>query len=78
MTFQNLRLSKKGVIPHSMRDLLSLIMSGDAGSESGMTVLIMTFLIERPFWTASRGWLSFVYKYFNTSKLSIDLVKTTP
>lgn len=38
---------KKSIIPRSMRDLLSLIMSGDAGSESGMTISIMKFLIER-------------------------------
>ncbi len=35
------RLSKKGVIPHLMRDLQSLIEAGDAGSWSGMTKLIM-------------------------------------
>jgi len=36
---------KKGVIPCSMRDLLIPIQSGDAGSESGMTVLRCNFLL---------------------------------
>ncbi len=33
-----MRLSKKGVISYSIRDLLSLIIAGDAVSVSGMTV----------------------------------------
>ena len=32
-----MRLSKRGVIPHLMRDLLPLIWVGDTGSWSGMT-----------------------------------------
>ncbi|NBC25400.1 MAG: hypothetical protein GVY08_00925 [Bacteroidetes bacterium] len=32
------RLSKKGVIPYVIRDLQSLIWTGDTGSGSGMTV----------------------------------------
>ena len=48
-----LRLSKKGVIPHLMRDLLSLKQAGDAGSKSGMTKLRTNVFLSRPFWTAS-------------------------
>ena len=45
----SLKLSKKGVIPYLIRDLLSLIKAGDTGSGSGMTVSTMNCLIERPF-----------------------------
>jgi len=50
----NMRLSKKDVIPYLIRDLLSLIKTGDTGSVSGMTVLKIIYLEESPFWTASR------------------------
>ncbi len=53
-------LSKKGVIPHLMRDLPSLKQAGDAGSESGMTKLRTNIFLSRPFWTASTSSSSYI------------------
>jgi len=55
------RLSKKGVIQYfpewipcgGMQGLQSLIWIGDAGSESGMTELLINDNLERPFWKDS-------------------------
>jgi len=44
----SLKLSKKGVIPYLIRDLLSLTKAGDTGSGSGMTVSMINSLIEHP------------------------------
>ena len=54
----SLKLSKKGVIPYLIRELLSLIKAGDAGSGSGMTVPMMNYRIERPFVDRLTYWLS--------------------
>ncbi|CAN5404088.1 hypothetical protein BH23BAC3_BH23BAC3_18900 [soil metagenome] len=40
-----------------MRDLLTYIQAGDATQWRGMTVLMINFLIVRPFWTASSTFL---------------------
>lgn len=48
-----LKRSEKCVILRSMRDLLTLLKAGDAGSGAGMTIPMMNILNKRPFLTAS-------------------------
>ena len=54
----SMMLSKKGVIPYLIRELLSLIKAGDARSGSGMTLSTMNCLIERPCVDSHTYWLS--------------------